>query len=192
MEGLITVRPDFICRKDFRSFLFSRRFSHSAGPYPVFPPGPWRLCFYAALSVILLYLLFSASPAQAEGQKVFTDEDLLVYRTAPMVDQSTLSGLEEDLRTWEKAKDAQVLRDREKKQKAEEMKAAALQKQKQNVSVTGSSSSAQNSVYNTGVDYNSSTGITSNQKQKLTANRVTVSDQSKGNVTYRSSAGGKT
>jgi hypothetical protein len=107
-----------------------------------------------------------------------------------MVDQSTLSGLEEDLRTWEKAKDEELLRDREKKRKAEEMKAAALQKQ--NVSATRSPSSDQNGAYYTGVDYNSSTGITSNQKQKLTASRVTVSDQSKGNVTYRSSAGGKT
>ena len=192
MEGLVTVRPDFICRKDFRSFLFSRRFAHSAGPYPVFSPGQWRLCFYAAWSLILLCLLFSASPTQAGGQKVFTDEDLLVYRTAPMVDQSTLSGLEEDLRTWEKAKNEELLREREKKQKAEEMKAAALKKQKQNASVTQGPSSDQNSVYNTGVNYNSSTGITSNQKQKLTANRVTVSGQSNGNVTYRSSGSGKT
>jgi hypothetical protein len=90
-------------------------------------------CFHisAANAIIVLFtFLFSSTVSAGEKQMIFTDDDLLNYKTAPIVDQETQAGLEESVLIWEKQKAA------EEKLKSEELKKKALQKQRQEAEET--------------------------------------------------------
>ena len=134
MEGLMKRGPDFSCLKDHAAFIFGN----------VLLVGP-------------VLLLFLVSPVDAQ-EKVFTDADLSSYKSEPMVDEQTAASMQEDVNLYVKMKDAELLRDREKreKQRAAEMKRAASQKQ--DVAVTRSPVSSQNNVYSSGVIYKSGAG----------------------------------
>jgi hypothetical protein len=121
----MTRGPDFICFKDFAASVFPRLYfpTHCSIGY----------------ATLLLLMLFSASPAFTEETKVFTDADLVNYKAEPMVDQETQSRMEEDLKSYEKKKDAEFHLEREKRKRkqAEEAKRPALQKKKQDITVSG-------------------------------------------------------
>ena len=111
------TKLEFTCFKDFST---SRRLHL------------YFLVLFSILPAMLLqFILLSASPAYAEEPKVFTDADLVNYKAEPMVDQETQARLADDLKAYEKKRDAASLLDREKRkrQKAEEAKRPALQKQ---------------------------------------------------------------
>ena len=133
----MTREPDFTCFKDFGTSSFPHIYSHIAGSYPIFFPGLWRVLFSVLHAMFLLLILFPASPADAGEPKVFTDADLVHYKPEPMVDQETLSRMEDDLKLHEKKK-------------------AALQKQ--DVTVSRVPVSNQSSVYGADVRYKSSSG----------------------------------
>ena len=80
------------------------------------------------------------------------------YKPEPMVDQETLSRMEDDLKLYEKKKAAEFLLEKEKRKRhqAEEAKKAALQKQ--DVTVSRVPVSNQSSVYGADVRYKSSSG----------------------------------
>jgi len=106
---------DFTCFKDFGASVIQYLYSQ------------------VRLSVMYVMLMFfSASPSYAEEPKVFTDSDLVNYKAEQMVDEETQSRMENDLQSYKKKKDAELIRDRERtaKKQAEEAKKAALQKQK--------------------------------------------------------------
>jgi hypothetical protein len=113
-----------------------------------------HIYFLVFLSVVLL-MLFSASPGYAEEPKVFTDSDLGSYNTAPMVDEETQSRMENDLQSYKKKKDAELLLDRErtKKKQAEEAKRAALQKQKEDAAAAAAAAAKKNSGNNSASGY---------------------------------------
>jgi hypothetical protein len=110
---------DFTCFKAFGTSAFQH----------LYPPVLMSVTY----AMLLLLVVFSATPAYAEEPKVFTDSDLVNYNAEPMVDQDTLSRMEDDLQMYKKNKDAELLLEKEKmkKKQAEEAKRAALEKQKQ-------------------------------------------------------------
>ena len=158
MGELMTREPDFTCFKDFGTSSFPHIYSHIAGSYPIFFPGLWRVLFSVLHAMFLLLILFPASPADAGEPKVFTDADLVHYKSEPMVDQETLSRMEDDVKLYEKKKAAEFLLEKEKRKRhqAEEAKKAALQKQ--DVTVSRVPVSNQSSVYGADVRYKSSSG----------------------------------
>lgn len=113
---------DFTCFKDSSAYALPRFY--------------FTILYPAVYALLLLLILFPASPAYAEETKVFTDADLENYNVVPMVDQETLSRLEKDLNLYEKKRAAELLLEREKmkKQQAEEAKRLVLQKQNVRVS----------------------------------------------------------
>lgn len=111
----------FTCIKDFGTFTLQR-----------------LIVTCTVYAMLLLPILYSASSSYAEEPKVFTDADLVNYNAEPMVDQETLSSMEDDMKLYEKKKDAEFLLEREKRkrQQAEEAKKTALQKQDVTISRT--------------------------------------------------------
>ena len=141
MKGLMTREPGITCFKDFSTSALPRLY------FPIF--------FSPVYAMPLLLILFFTSPAFADEPKVYTDADLVNYKAEPMVDQESLSRMEDDLKSYEKKSDAAFLLDREKgqRQQAVEAKRAALQKQKQDATVSRTSVSSQDSGHKSGVPY---------------------------------------
>jgi len=102
----MTRGPGFICFKYF---------STSALPRLYFTA---RFC--KEYVVLLLLIFFSAASSHAEETMVFTDADLVNYKAEQMVDQESLSRMENDLKSYQKKKDAasQLERGKKKKQQA--------------------------------------------------------------------------
>jgi len=85
--------------------------------------GP-EFCFTAVYAMFLPFILFPGSPAYAEETKVYTDADLVNYKAEPIVDQESLSRMEDDLKSYQKKRASAALLEREKRkrQKVEEVK----------------------------------------------------------------------
>jgi hypothetical protein len=145
MEGFEMRGPHFTCFKDFTAYALP--------------------CLYPAAYALLLQLvLFSVSAVYAEETKVFTDADLENYNVAPMVDQGTLSRMEEDLNLYEKKRAAELLLGREKMKRRQAEEAKRLASKKQNVTVSHVPVSVQNSNNNSGIGYAVPRTSVSNQK----------------------------
>ncbi len=67
----------------------------------------WRLIVCKA-SAFLLFGLLSCCPVAAEETRVYTDADLDNYSSEPMVDQETVSRLEDGLKSYKKRKSAEI------------------------------------------------------------------------------------
>jgi hypothetical protein len=112
----MTREPDFICFKDFGT---------SALPHSFFP-----VLSSIGYATLLLLILFYASPAFTEETKVFTDGDLVNYKAEPMVDQETLSRMEDDLKSYEKKKDSEFRLDRGTRKRQQAAEASPPSKKK--------------------------------------------------------------